>query len=156
MKQELKYDYLKRQFNLPDDCRIEKTGNYYKIVNMDHCLQSFKGILPLHRYILFEYLGRPSHSLCHWCGYSLPWKSSLTNTGPSVVHVDHFDENTENNNPENLKPSCYWCNINRKWAREYPEFWSNWRKWMRDVPPAYRPNLISIAEDYGIYPNIER
>jgi hypothetical protein len=40
--------------------------------------------------------------------------------------------------------------MNRKWAESYPDFWQKWRKWLKDVPPAYRPDLREIAMDFGI------
>ncbi len=153
MKTELKYDYLKIEFGLPEDCRIEKANNgYYRIMGLDHPLKSPKSGIALHRYILFEHLGRPEHSPCHWCGYVVPWNATLHYTTPTGIYVSHKDGNTENNNPENLITSCTWCSSNRNWAEQYPEFWSNWRRWMKDVPPVFRPNLILIAEDHGIFP----
>jgi hypothetical protein len=40
--------------------------------------------------------------------------------------------------------------MNRSWAEQYPEFWENWRKWLKCVPPSMRPNLPEIATDFGI------
>ena len=153
-KRELKYDYLKAVHGLPDDCMVEKNGRYYRIKNMVHPLMANgkRRHVPLHRYVLFEHAKRPTHAACHWCGYVLPWMSSLVPVVQHVVNVDHLDADTENNEALNLVPSCYWCNTNRSWAENHPEFWRLWRKWMKDVYPASRPNLIEIAADHGIYP----
>lgn len=79
-----------------------------------------RGYVYEHRKALYEALGRPDHSSCHWCGYVLPWK--LHNDGTVshdevrkyVVNVDHiYSQNRDDNRPSNLRPSCWWCNTCR-------------------------------------------
>lgn len=140
---------------IPEGSRLEKAGDYLRIVNAEgHPLagysRGYKGTMPYHRFVCFESMGRPEASACVHCGYVLPWKTTLTPAQPQVVNVDHLDGDKSNNDPANLAPSCGWCNANRSWAESAPEFWERWRKWMSDVPPIYRPNLVLIAPDFGV------
>jgi hypothetical protein len=122
-----------------------------RITNLhDHPLSTAKGTVGYHRYACFESLGRPSFSPCHWCGYVLPWKSGIISPLGAVVNVDHLNDDKHDNRPENLVPACAWCNANRSWAEDYPEFWEMWRRWLRDTPPPFRPSLPNIAKDFGI------
>jgi hypothetical protein len=136
---------------IPEGSRIERNGKYLRIANC-HChpLASESGNIPYHRFVLYHSLGKPDVTPCHWCGYFLPWKTTQGHALGSVVNVDHLDADTNNNSPENLAASCWWCNANRIWAEKHPHFWQQWRKWMRDVPPVHRPNLRNIAADCRI------
>lgn len=136
---------------IPANSRIVRNGKYLRIVNcFDHPLSGLYGNLPYHRYVLHEKLGRPTSSNCHWCDFPLPWKSMLASYYSHSVNSDHVDGDTSNNDPSNLVPSCWWCNANRSWAQKYETFWQQWRRWMKDVPPAFRPNLISIGKELGL------
>jgi hypothetical protein len=138
-------------FDIPKGATIQKCGNYLRLSNMQgHPIASIKGFVPYHRFVLYEHLGRPHCSPCYHCGFNLLWSTSLADSSHHNVNVDHLDCNTMNNHPNNLKPSCFWCNSNRSWAEKYPEFWSNWRRWLRDVPPAFRPDPRKLAVDFGI------
>jgi hypothetical protein len=131
--------------------KITKNGRYWRVTaNPDHPLAGFKGLIPLHRLVCWEAHGKPKNSDCVWCGFSLPWKTTIGGYQYAVVNVDHLDSNPSNNLAENLVPSCAWCNSNRQWAEKHPKFWSDWRRWMKDVPPAFRPNLIKIAQEFGL------
>lgn len=128
-----------------------KNKKYFIIYNCDgYPIASRGGRMPYHRFVLFETLGRPISGCCKWCGYVLPWQSSLSHSCELVIHADHLDGNTFNNSPANLVPSCSWCNKNRNWAEAHPDFWKHWRKWLACVPPGMRPNLPEIASDFGI------
>lgn len=138
-------------FELPEGARIEKHGEYLRIANANgHPLAGLRGRIPFHRFVLFESLGCPDSTRCTWCGYLMPWKSTLSNAVAHVVCCDHLDGDKGNNQPDNLVASCSWCNANRNWAEMHPEFWEQWRRWMADVPPYARPNLISIAMELGL------
>lgn len=128
-----------------------KNRSYLRIENCpNHPLSTFKGTIPYHRYVLYESLGKSDGAKCHWCGYLLPWKTSLMHASVHVINADHLDNDPANNDPDNLVPACHWCNANRTWAEAHPDFWQNWRQWLAHVPPAFRPNLATIAEDFGI------
>jgi len=136
---------------LPEGATIQRNGPYLIIHEaFGHPIAGTRGRIPYHRFVLFESLGRPVVTRCHWCGYFLPWRSTLANALHHVVCADHLDGDKSNNSPENLVPSCSWCNMNRNWAEAHEEFWDQWRRWMADVPPEARPNLPSIARDFGI------
>lgn len=133
-----------------------KHGEYLRITNaFGHPLSDAKGNIPYHRFVLYEKLGQPDATKCHWCGYILCWKTGLSEAYLYVVNADHLDSNKSNNDPSNLVPTCWWCNSNRSWAEAFPEFWSNWRRWMKDVPPAVRPKLAVIASEQGFGPFAE-
>jgi hypothetical protein len=133
----------------------DKRG-YMTIANADgHPIAGLRGRIPYHRYLLFEHLGRPEWTQCFWCGFSLPWRVGLPKPTWHVINVDHIDGNPKNNELSNLVPSCAWCNCNRSWAQPFESFWKNWRKWLAQVPPIYRPNLIDIATDFGIEPAVQ-
>lgn len=139
------------KIEIPEGSRIEKNGRYLRIANAHgHPLAGLRGSIPFHRFVLYVKLGEPTFTQCHWCGFPLPWNSSISNAVEHVVCADHLDNDGSNNEPENLVPSCSWCNKNRNWAEPHPDFWAKWRRWMADVHPSHRPNLPAIAEDFGI------
>ena len=130
---------------------VSKNGRYLIIeVLHNHPIAGTRGRVPLHRFVCFEAIGRPTHSACRWCGFVMPWKTNVGGYQWAVVCVDHLDGDPENNLADNLAPSCAWCNANRNWAEKHAIFWANWRRWLADVPPVFRPNLPKIAADFGI------
>lgn len=138
---------------IPVGAEVEKNGEYMRIVNAHgHTLATSLGRIPYHRFVLYEALGQPVASKCHWCGYVLPWKTGLIGAYTHVVNADHLNADKSNNEPGNLVPACYWCNANRGWAGEHVKFWADWRRWLADVPPWARPNLWQIALEFGIDP----
>ena len=136
---------------LPEGWTLYKNGKYLVIEKAHgHPIAGRRGRIPYHRFVLFEHLKRPKTSECFWCGVTLPWRVEMPHSVYHMVNVDHVDGDPSNKDPSNLVPSCAWCNTNRVWAQEHDEFWGNWRHWLREVPPVYRPNLIDIAKDFGI------
>lgn len=73
----------------------------------DHPLADSDGCVTEHRKVLYDKIGSGPH-LCYWgCGAVLSW---------GTIHgicVDHLDGDTMNNDPGNLVPSCFLCNIMR-------------------------------------------
>jgi hypothetical protein len=61
----------------------------------------------VHRKVLYDKLGPGEHP-CHWCKRPLTWVGE----GPRI-HVDHLDNDTWNNTPDNLVPACNPCNARR-------------------------------------------
>jgi hypothetical protein len=148
--EDIEYEY-EANYELPEGASLHKCGDYLRINNaFCHPISNRSGSIPFHRFILFEKMGRPSHSACQWCGYVLPWKTTLAQAQSLVVNADHLNGIKSDNNPDNLVPSCGWCNVHRNWAELHDEFWGAWRKWLKDVPPNFRPNLVDIAHDNGI------
>ena len=77
-----------------------------------HPLLANKGLLVgTHRRVLYEKIGPGPHP-CHWCKRPIDWMP-----GRGVVQgallVDHLDNNSLNNTPNNLVPSCHKCNVCR-------------------------------------------
>lgn len=61
-----------------------------------------------HRIVLWNKIGPGSHP-CHHCGIPVRWMpGSGARTGALVV--DHLDDDSRNNSPENLVASCQPCN----------------------------------------------
>lgn len=89
-----------------------------------HPLANKKGVVPRHRAVLWEALGMLWTSECHWCGYELPWKTTLRPAFTHVVHVDHLNETPGDDQAANLVPSCFWCNSHRGYmTRCAPAVW---------------------------------
>lgn len=64
------------------------------------------GDLLEHRKVLFDKLGPGEHP-CHWCQKSLVWG------GVSGICADHLNDDRQDNDPDNLVPSCVHCNGKR-------------------------------------------
>jgi hypothetical protein len=82
----------------------------YRIVRVqdDHPLMDAGGLVPMHRIVLSDHIGLGPVD-CHWCSRPLDWFSK----GPDMCVVDHLDNNGQNNDIENLVPSCAQCNKDR-------------------------------------------
>lgn len=65
-----------------------------------------------HRLVLWGKIGPGTHP-CHHCGCSVTWAPGRGLKKGSLV-VDHLDDNTQNNDPANLVPSCHPCNKGRQ------------------------------------------
>ncbi len=92
------------------------TGKYYKLVKIpDHPLATVRGVVRLHRAVLYEKIGPGTHP-CHWCGKALRWVTQLEgkSTPPDAILGDHLDGDIQNNSPKNLVPSCNGCNSLRR------------------------------------------
>lgn len=85
--------------------RYEQDGGYVMLTGVyDHPLSNKAGVVAEHRKVLFDKIGPGPHP-CHWCENALDWASGLC--------VDHLDDQTGNNHPDNLVPSCLRCNWGR-------------------------------------------
>ncbi len=62
-----------------------------------------------HRLVLFEKIGYGPHR-CHWCGDPIDWREGIAE---HMVVADHVDGDQQNNDPDNIVPSCFGCNVTR-------------------------------------------
>jgi len=84
---------------------VEPRSGYIRLLLPDHPLSSRGGIVAEHRAVLYAIHGE-NLPPCEICGAALEWNS---------CHVDHVDENTQNNDPKNLRALCRGCNTQRKY-----------------------------------------
>lgn len=66
---------------------------------------------PTHRLVLWKKIGPGTHA-CHWCQKPVTWMPGH-HTERGALTVDHVDNNSRNNSPDNLVPSCHGCNAQR-------------------------------------------
>jgi len=64
------------------------------------------GLVALHR-IAYRYKYGDNLPPCWSCGKELSWDDG------KKMHIDHIDENIENNHIDNLRASCFLCNTHR-------------------------------------------
>jgi hypothetical protein len=68
--------------------------------------------VPKHRVVLYQKIGGGKHS-CYHCGKTVTWNAHHS-TDPDIALVaDHLDSDKLNNDPDNLVPSCNYCNATR-------------------------------------------
>ena len=100
--------------------RVRGTGyirpdGYIQLGLPDHPLADSRGIVYVHRMVLFDSIGPGPHK-CHWCSAPVRW---VIGDGPKGVGVegalitDHLDFDPSNNDPANLVPTCNPCNCQR-------------------------------------------
>lgn len=118
-----------------------------------HPLACHTGIAHEHRIVLYDKIGPGTHP-CHWCGKAIIWMPG-GRTGDGVLVVDHLDNNSRNNVPENLVPSCHGCNNRRGHAhRMIPsgvlyitnKNGSRTRAKQKDCEHCGKPFLVAISE----------
>jgi hypothetical protein len=113
------------------------------------------GQIGLHRLIVHRLHGQPDRTKCEICGYSLPWtywKNEFSDVpGAVVINVDHIDENPYNNEPENLRPLCRWCNWNRVYAEVDHDIFYGMMYAAKNTHPALRNNIPKMLRDRGLY-----
>jgi hypothetical protein len=77
-----------------------------------HPLAGINGYVRVHRLVLYQKIG-PGEQRCHWCGCPLQWMVGVPVNTPRFLIADHVDEDTLNNGPDNIVPSCSACNSGR-------------------------------------------
>ncbi len=76
----------------------------YKLAHApDHPLRRVSNRVYEHRIIYHAQHGDGPFT-CHWCGCSVTWDD---------MHVDHLNDHTDDNRPDNLVASCARCNQKR-------------------------------------------
>lgn len=78
----------------------------------DHPLAPPSGVVAVSRLVLFDKIGPGGHP-CHWCDAPLTWTAGGGPADPNNLLVDHLDWDRNNNDPDNLVPSCNSCNAHR-------------------------------------------
>ncbi len=92
-------------------------GNYIVTRAPDHFLATKNGWLPLHRAVLFDFLGVGPHK-CYWCNRDIEWhRAGRVDHDLPGIQVDHLDNDPRNNKLENLAAVCQWCNVGRSRGR---------------------------------------
>lgn len=78
------------------------------------------GRVTMHRKVLFDNIGKGPHK-CRWCKMTVKWGGK----DYGALVVDHVDGDKENNEIENLVPSCTPCNTSRAsfmiWAAKHAD-----------------------------------
>lgn len=70
------------------------------LTDKTHPLAGKQGKIYEHRKVLYDKLGAESQE-CYWCGINMSWKE---------ITVDHLNSDKNDNNAQNLVPSCNSCN----------------------------------------------
>lgn len=78
----------------------------------NHPLATAAGYVRVHRLVLYASIGPGAHP-CHWCQQLVYWDKQWPRDGDDALLVDHVDRNRQNNDLENLVPSCHSCNVSR-------------------------------------------
>lgn len=87
-------------------------ANGYRVLNRpSHPLAGAQHKVYEHRVVLYDVLGPGTHP-CHWCSTPLRWEARWPDDLDALT-VDHLDDDTLNNDPANLVPSCNECNTQR-------------------------------------------
>lgn len=83
--------------------RIIDDRGYTTVYADGHPLADSKGTVREHRLVYFNQINSSPDS-CEMCQSAITWES---------LHIDHIDNNPENNAPENLRALCRGCNVFR-------------------------------------------
>ena len=83
--------------------RSEQSAGYVWLREPGHPLSDSGGLVYEHRFVYYFHNGDGPFN-CHWCGKQITW---------DMMHIDHLDEDKQNNNIENIVASCPICNQRR-------------------------------------------
>ena len=91
------------------DARIKDCQGYWRVYDPNHPLANRNSRVYEHRLIAYQHYG-PGRQTCGWCGCGLTWGD---------LHIDHLDDDRDNNHIGNLVISCGTCNRARTAARRF-------------------------------------
>lgn len=84
----------------------------YKSVKLSgHPLADKSGCVAEHRLVLYKKIGPGKHK-CNWCGREIEWQPG-NHVHDNALTTDHLNNDTLDNDPDNLVPSCHRCNCKR-------------------------------------------
>jgi hypothetical protein len=68
--------------------------------------------VPKHRVVLYKKIGGGTH-VCHHCDKPVTWDAHHITDSENALVGDHLDSDKLNNDPDNIVPSCNYCNATR-------------------------------------------
>lgn len=81
------------------------------VTRKDHPIAPPSGVLAIARVNLYDKIGPGTHP-CNWCKKVISWDAELYSD--TAIVADHLNWDSENDEPENLVPSCNACNSHRR------------------------------------------
>ena len=100
---------------------------YQKVKIPGHPLSHADGQVYTHRFVLYNKIGPGDHN-CHWCQKQISWDGK----GIKSIVADHLDDDTQNNDPRNLTPSCRMCNSERAIRANFLTHCENGHEWIKE------------------------
>lgn len=92
--------------------RYVTPNGYITLYKPGHPLANKTKCVFEHRFVMWPIVG-PDCRPCELCDLPQTW---------ATCHVDHIDENRQNNSPENLRILCRGCNVKRGFTPQSHEF----------------------------------
>jgi hypothetical protein len=140
----------------------ERENNGYVLVKQpDHPLafqnSGRRGWVPRHRLRYYDHV-QGEEQRCHYCGYGpLPWQGHYR----LAINIDHINETKGDDRLENLRPSCFWCNLLKSgYPLTHDEHQAAIQRWKHHHPNDRPSPMTILVEEWGIgvidiYHNLE-
>lgn len=132
--------------------RYVTPNGYITLYKPGHPLSNKTNCVFEHRYVMWPIVG-PDGRPCELCGKPQTW---------ATCHVDHIDDNRQNNTASNLRILCRGCNVKRGFRPESHEFRSSVgliefeghrdtaTAWARDPRVSVSGNTIRLRKAAGM------